>query len=187
MKIGTVRRAERIANEPQEGSVSSGTLRTEDLLRAFAGELRRICSVPPPIVYEAEVWLEGADAYNEAYPSELIYEACGLEIYFDLLDALSDLAPKGLRFGSHEGDGADFGWWRVEEETEQHDNWKTVSDENVRHVWKDPEMGTEFTVNPDFYEENGTPVSPETGTDCVYVRTEVIAAVRASRGDPTVS
>ena len=51
--------------------------------------------------------------------------------------------------------------------------WKIVEDAKVMHFWACAD-GTEISVFPDFYQENGTPVDPVTGDDCVYVRTEVL-------------
>lgn len=50
--------------------------------------------------------------------------------------------------------------------------WVTVYDSFVRHIWQDS-GGDEHAVSPDFYEENGTPVCPESGDDMTYLRTEV--------------
>jgi hypothetical protein len=58
--------------------------------------------------------------------------------------------------------------------------WKTVSNKNVRHIWKRPSgEGEEVAVDPSFYGESGTPVCDDSvddgceGDDMVYDRTEV--------------
>ena len=49
---------------------------------------------------------------------------------------------------------------------------KTIPDNKIFHIWKYSD-GEELSVSPDWYQDNGTPVDPETGDDCEYVRTEV--------------
>jgi len=56
--------------------------------------------------------------------------------------------------------------------------WKTVADENVRHVWKcsDPDgEGCDQIahVSPEFYQESGEPMCSVCDVEMVYVRTEV--------------
>ena len=79
----------------QLGSISTGTLRKRDLLSAFtqtlqtldSGELRN---------------LEAAKKIDEPNVAE----------YLDwLTDALNELCPPFVYFGTHPGDGADFGFW----------------------------------------------------------------------------
>lgn len=73
--------------QPTIGSVSSGTLRSEDLIDAFEAELEYLgAELPRPCDDPAE------------YVSELF-------------DALGELAPPYAYFGANEGDGADFGFW----------------------------------------------------------------------------
>ena len=91
-------------NAVAPGTVISGTLRTEDLVRGFANEIKRLTTRSPAIVFEAELWLKNQTT-----------EGAGVSILGDLEEHLNRMAPKGLRFGSHEGDGADFGWWECEE------------------------------------------------------------------------
>lgn len=107
------------------GSVSSGTLRTEDLLEAFTAELEDC------VQRNAEAWCSDAGrAQRDSYMS-LIGEARGFfdgtgeldeahiddayEIVNDLFNALQEFAPEGAYFGAHIGDGADFGYWPTED------------------------------------------------------------------------
>lgn len=94
------------------GSVSSGTMRPEDLIPTFASELQ---------------WLTQAgriDRTDEV--SKLLAEADEIETdedgyYYDdkeasnildaLFDALNELAPPYGYFGAFDGDGADYGFW----------------------------------------------------------------------------
>lgn len=98
------------------GSVSTGTLRPEDLIPAF------ICEIDALV--EAMTFLDGADervyvqAIGKIQDKLGAIEARGIagdESDCWTLDELGDLldfiAPDGLHFSSHEGDGADFGWW----------------------------------------------------------------------------
>ena len=56
--------------------------------------------------------------------------------------------------------------------------WTKIANDKVRHVWtcKDPhcpEVKKPFYVNPDWYQDNGTPTC-ECGEDMTYVRTEAL-------------
>ncbi len=91
--------------KPEIGTVSHGTLRTEDLIPAFANELERCCdghSGNLTLVQEAR---EITD-----FDSEEASDLC-----HDLSDALNEYAPEGTYFGAHEGDGSDFGFWPLED------------------------------------------------------------------------
>lgn len=86
------------------GSISTGTLRSEDLIPVFAATLREL--VGKTITsYEASIIKEAEGSLEELTPDEQD-ELVGI-----LQDALDDRAPVGLYFGSHKGDGADFGFW----------------------------------------------------------------------------
>ncbi len=54
--------------------------------------------------------------------------------------------------------------------------WVTVPDIEVRHVWTG-DSDKDVYVSPDWYEENGTPVDPDTGDDMSYVRTEILRKI----------
>ena len=92
------------------GSISHGTLRTEDLLDVFANELeyhvlRNAADLPlaaretlRALVYDARE----VEDYDSEAASEIVNE---------LQDALQEFAPPYCYFGNTEGDGSDFGFW----------------------------------------------------------------------------
>ena len=92
----------------QIGSVSTGTLRTEDILPAFADELSimEMSETGVKLLGEVEQFLvapNGSLPDWESEKAEFLLE--------ELFDALNEYAPPHMRFGSHDYDGADFGWW----------------------------------------------------------------------------
>ena len=99
------------------GSVSTGTLRTPDLLDRFAGTLRdRVREAAPHLGAlnpDHLALADEADALLESDPDEWSDEDTERAGYIlsDLFDALSDYAPDFAYFGAHVGDGADFGYW----------------------------------------------------------------------------
>lgn len=103
------------------GSVSSGTLRTEDLLEAFADELAHQVKLAAP----------HPGALNPEH-TKLIDEARDIdpdsddapEIVNELMDALNEYAPPYFYFGAHPGDGADFGYWLSDSMTDDFDGLK---------------------------------------------------------------
>jgi hypothetical protein len=91
------------------GSISHGTLRTEDLLSSFADALEYLADTNAQAIGNDEHVKYAQlieDARNpdntDAEPEELVEE---------LIDALQEFAPPYSYFGAHEGDGADFGFW----------------------------------------------------------------------------
>lgn len=91
------------------GSISSGTMRPEDLIPAFLYALEHqdkrtrahynLCrSINARI---------GNDDYYGSEDSDFDLEA--------LCDALDSYAPEGFYFGSHPGNGSDYGFWLSEE------------------------------------------------------------------------
>lgn len=103
------------------GSVSSGTLRTCDLLSAFAHELEwqvrrngeffsRPENFPLRDKFAAMIG-EAQDAWQEDGET-LTDEDNAAEMVDDLMSALSEyFAPAYSYFGAHVGDGSDFGFW----------------------------------------------------------------------------
>jgi len=81
------------------GSVSSGTLRPEDLIAAFAAALD---DLEPRSAVAAEA---------QEYDPETADPDVGNLLLEELFEALDDLAPSYCYFGAHDCDGADFGFW----------------------------------------------------------------------------
>jgi hypothetical protein len=87
-------------------TVSQGTMRLQDIIPAFvyalenlekaAGETRFVM-----LCEESRLADFGHDFDSEA--------AC--ELADELFQAINTLVPEGWFFGSHPGDGADFGFW----------------------------------------------------------------------------
>lgn len=86
----------------QLGSVSTGTLRTDDLLKAFAIALDKLDSSKDP-------WLV-AEAWNLTRRNHAEQQECDDRLA-DLQEALQELCPPFVYFGAHPGDGSDFGFW----------------------------------------------------------------------------
>lgn len=92
--------------------VSSGTLLAEDLIPAFLNALKnlnykeyqsfiawpyQLLERMPP---KGDSWWESEEA---------------MDILNDLFDTLNNNAPEGYYFGTLEGDGAAFGFWKEED------------------------------------------------------------------------
>lgn len=96
--------------------VSIATTRPQDLIPAFLDELRE----RDPAQYSAFVCtpLTAIPAYvlDEGDDSAWWYSEDAQHLLIELFDALDDVAPDGYYFGSHEGDGCLYGYWRVEED-----------------------------------------------------------------------
>ena len=92
--------------------VSSGTLRDYDLLSAFASTIRTgggtVCDDAETLLAMSEGDFDDLDDEQRETVSWLINE--------DLWYELSRLAPDGCYFGTHEGDGALFGFWLIGDE-----------------------------------------------------------------------
>ena len=84
----------------QLGSISTGTLKIDDLLEATATTLNNLGST---VTTDTHTW---------EYDDEML-----LSIY---MEALNELCPPLVYFGTPPGDGADFGFWpdmnRLDEE-----------------------------------------------------------------------
>ena len=116
------------------GSVSHGTLRNEDLLPAFMDALEnqpRLSQEHRSLLKNLKKelrWADEADTFLRDYVGN--EEADVTSRYFEtehvnemvnetLSDALNSYAPPYFYFGTHPGDGADYGFWLIEDFQEQ--------------------------------------------------------------------
>ena len=88
--------------ELRDKTVISGTMRAEDLIPAFLGVLKTYS----PDTYKT---------YVTDNPNVLNVKSLSEEDQYwtvdELFDKLNAIAPEGTYFGSHPGDGADYGFW----------------------------------------------------------------------------
>ena len=85
----------------QLGSISTGTLRTEDLLEAFASTLQQFNRTHPLLGEYLDI--HANDAWDSDKAADLLNEG--------FFNALQEYCPPFVYFGTHPGDGADFGFW----------------------------------------------------------------------------
>ena len=115
----------------QVGSISTGTLRPEDLLPTFARELER--HAPDHALVTAA---NAIQVYDDGGASELIN---------DIQDELQNYCPPFVTFGSHPGDGADFGFWPDMERIQE-----TLTEATMGHSLTLPRNGEwEWTIEDD--------------------------------------
>ena len=90
----------------QLGSISTGTLRTGDLMDAVINEAEYLAGY---ILDEMNATLR--KAYNDAKAVTGYDSDDAGYILDELIDALNEYAPPHVSLGMHPGDGADLGWW----------------------------------------------------------------------------
>ena len=81
-------------------TISHGTMRPEDLIPKFLEILEKL---NPKISESAKRW------------NELAIQEVQSQFLSELFDLLNEEAPEGFYFGSHPGDGSDYGFWQMEE------------------------------------------------------------------------
>jgi hypothetical protein len=92
-------------NVATPGSISHGTLREVDLLRAFSNCLASYKGESDLVVEAIQLasLIEDGERSTTSHDVEEVLEI--------LEDELNELAPPLHYFGAHEGDGSDFGFW----------------------------------------------------------------------------
>ena len=93
-----------------DDSVSRATLRPFDIVHAFLPVIRDTAEYVQILPNFPSYALEDQDSewWDDSECSYLVNET--------LFDVLDMYAPDGYYFGCTEGDGSDFGYWKIEEE-----------------------------------------------------------------------
>jgi len=89
-------------------SISHATMIAEDIVEAIQDTLKGV------VDEENDLW----DSIEEFWDAEKDSEDRTVILNEDIWEALNEIAPKGTYFGSHPGDGSDYGFWTCEEEDE---------------------------------------------------------------------
>lgn len=90
------------------GTLSHGTMRGEDLIPCFIDEIRRYADY---FTKEEMEELQKIEMKTEAEDFDWGSEEAGFILNEDLFEMLDSIAPPYCYFGSHEGDGSDYGFW----------------------------------------------------------------------------
>jgi len=110
------------------GTISSGTLRREDLISSFADELRRLVKQKGVGREQRKRHLTLCREVARNQRAKDYYKSDDASFDLDaLFDSLNEYAGPYFYFGAHPGDGADFGFWLSESFDEDFDGLK-VSD-----------------------------------------------------------
>ena len=51
--------------------------------------------------------------------------------------------------------------------------WEVIDDSKIRHVWRCAYCEDEVNIEPDWYQNNGTPVCSDCDADMYYLKTEI--------------
>lgn len=98
-----------MSEELKNVSLSEATMRPEDLIPCFISALRQIEADNAGI-------MSSLDQMENDMTDENYYESDDCQFDLDyLFDLLNSAAPDGFYFGSHPGDGSDYGFWECED------------------------------------------------------------------------
>lgn len=96
-------------------SVSTGTMRAQDIMPRMLSTVRAVAPDSYMQIVVSPFSFIPAHASEDDDADWWSSEDCGWRLG-ELFDILNDHAPEGYYFGPHPGDGADYGFWEVEDE-----------------------------------------------------------------------
>ncbi len=133
------------------GSISSGTLRNEDLIPRFleATENFELPARTRGKIAAIQSAVDGDDN-GDYFESE---DADEDSIY--LQDLLSEYAPPYFYFGAHPGDGADFGFWLSEGWEDDFEGLKVDDTADVPEGYSGEVLHVSDHGNPTLYQAEG--------------------------------
>lgn len=144
------------------GSVSSGTMRDEDLLSSLSDELefqlsRQSRRYPRKahraLIREAQRTLcHMTDGTHEQ--ADAARDIAG-DVVNELMDALCEFAPPYAYFGAHPGDGADYGFWLPEDIDNSFDGLRVDDTSEVPRDYQGDVLHVNDHGNCTLYASNG--------------------------------
>ena len=129
-------------NDLKDICISSGTLRAEDLLPRFMGILKDYAPEKFNEFIKGYPELDGWEDYLEA-DWRIISDDTKMNASDELFGLLNDIAPEGTMFSSTEGDGSDFGFWSMSNESKKNET-NSPEEEAVKKVLMDASADAEF-------------------------------------------
>ena len=94
-----------------EGTIIHGTLRNEDVFPALVDHLEAM--ELPDDLYEAER-IKLVEEFREDFRAKELESEYGQELVYEVFQAIESYLPSGYYCGALEGDGSDFGIWKME-------------------------------------------------------------------------
>ena len=129
------------------GSISSGTMRPEDLIPCFAWELEHLAKEIGGIRKWRKLLAE-ADKLDNNRTLMIEY---GDDVVQELAEALESYAPPYAYFGAHPGDGADYGFWLLEDFEQYFDGLKVNDTSEVPKSYSGEVLHVSDHGNPTLY------------------------------------
>ena len=103
----------------ETGAIVSGTTRYEDTIPEMMyllEEHNKRMAAKLTTEYSGDGWPYSMYGLGWGDPFDEVQAELAPDLYEDLVNAISDMAPDNIHFGASDVDPADLGFWEVEEE-----------------------------------------------------------------------